>query len=262
MEAVDSGDDKAFEAAQKGWNVLDWTRIIGESGYAAPLWPKEYGGLSGEVWMQQIVREELEHYRLPTAGINILGIGLAGPTLIAHGTEEQKERYLRKILTGEEVWCQLFSEPGAGSDLAATGAKAVWTDGEWVVNGQKVWTSIAQMSKFGMLLARSDPDAPKHDGLVYFIWEGGKQRIQQPAALDDHDLDELGLTIGDPAPDDLVVGEEGSAFVMYPSDGPDSKLHLMDGDTLHELRIVATAEATVADLPDLEDLVVNRVRIR
>jgi hypothetical protein len=100
------------------------------------------------------------------------------------------------------------------------------------------------------------------DGLVYFIWEGGKQRIQQPAALDDHDLDELGLTIGDPAPDDLVVGEEGSAFVMYPSDGPDSKLHLMDGDTLHELRIVATAEATVADLPDLEDLVVHRVRIR
>ncbi len=169
MEAVDGGDDEAFAEARKDWNVMDWTRTIGESGYAAPLWPSEYGGLSGEVWMQQIIREELVHYRLPTYGVNILGIGLAGPTIIAHGTDEHKERYLRKILTGEEVWCQLFSEPGSGSDLASCAARAERSGDEWIVNGQKVWTSIAQFSRWGMLLARSDPERPKHEGLSYFI---------------------------------------------------------------------------------------------
>jgi alkylation response protein AidB-like acyl-CoA dehydrogenase len=119
--------------------------------------------------MQQVVREELARYRLPLFGINILGVGLAGPTIVEHGTDEQKQRYLRKILTSEEIWCQLFSEPGAGSDLAACGTRAVRMGDEWIVNGQKVWTSIAQFSHFGMLLARSDPDVPKHDGLTYFI---------------------------------------------------------------------------------------------
>ena len=169
MDAVDASDDDGYAKAREGWDVMRWTRIIGESGYAAPLWPEEYGGLSGEQWMQQIVREELGRYRLPTFGVNILGIGLAGPTIIAHGTEEQKERYLRKVLTAEEIWCQLFSEPGSGSDLASSGTRAVLSDGEWIVNGQKVWTSIAQLANFGMLLARSDPDVPKHDGLTYFI---------------------------------------------------------------------------------------------
>ena len=139
------------------------------SGYGAPLWPKEYGGLSGEPWQQNVVREELARYRLPTVGLNILGVGLAGPTLIAHGNEEQKKRYLQKILTSEEIWCQLFSEPGAGSDLATAGTRAVRSNGEFIVNGQKVWTSIAQLSQFGMLLARTDPDNTKHEGLSYFI---------------------------------------------------------------------------------------------
>jgi len=171
MEAVEAGDDDAFAAvrAESNWNFLGWARTIGESGYAAPLWPKEYGGRSGEVWMQQVVREELGRYRLPTVGINILGVGLAGPTIIEHGTEAQKERYVRKILTCEEIWCQLFSEPGAGSDLATLGTRAVRDGDEWIVNGQKVWTSIAQFAHFGMLLARTDPDVPKHEGMTYFI---------------------------------------------------------------------------------------------
>ena len=175
-EAIDAGDEEAFAAAKstaesKGWNVLSWMRTIGESGYGAPLWPKEYGGLSGAPWAQQLVREELRHYRLPLFGPNILGVGLAGPTIIAHGTEEQKSTFLRRILTGEDLWCQLFSEPGSGSDLASLGTRAVRDGDEWVINGQKVWTSIAQFSRYGMLLARSDPDVPKHEGLSYFILE-------------------------------------------------------------------------------------------
>ena len=142
---------------------------IGGCGYAAPLWPKEYGGLSAEPWTLQLVREELDRYRLPTVSANILGVGLAGPTIIAHGTDAQKERYLKRILTGEDIWCQLFSEPGAGSDLASLGTRACATATSGSINGQKVWTSIAQFARYGMLLARTDPDKPKHDGLTYFI---------------------------------------------------------------------------------------------
>ena len=168
-EALDSADDEAFEQARKGFNFLEWMVVIGRTGYAAPLWPKEYGGMSGEAWMQQIVREELSTHRLPIFGVNLLGVGLAGPTIIAHASEAQKARYLPKILSGEEIWCQLFSEPGSGSDLASLGTRAVKDGDEWVVNGQKVWTSIAQFSTFGMLLARTDPDVPKHEGLSYFV---------------------------------------------------------------------------------------------
>jgi alkylation response protein AidB-like acyl-CoA dehydrogenase len=176
VEASDADDETAYAEARRageaaGWNFLSWMRTIGESGYGAPLWPKEYGGMSGDPWAQQLVREELSRYRLPLFAPNILGVGLAGPTIIAHGTEAQKERYLRKILTGEEIWCQLFSEPGSGSDLASLTTRAARDGDEWVVNGQKVWTSIAQFSKFGMLLARTDPGVPKHDGLSYFILE-------------------------------------------------------------------------------------------
>ena len=171
MDAVDAGDDDTLERlkAESGFNPFTWQGTIGRSPYAAPLWPEEYGGLSGEVWMQTVIRSELVRYRLPTVSINLLGVGLAGPTLIAHGTEAQKERYLRKILSAEEIWCQLFSEPGSGSDLASLSTRAVRDGDEWVVNGQKVWTTIAQFAKFGMLLARSDPDVPKHEGLTYFI---------------------------------------------------------------------------------------------
>jgi alkylation response protein AidB-like acyl-CoA dehydrogenase len=173
MEAIDAGDEERFAVAlaaaeDDGHHFFSWMKTIGESGYAAPHWPREYGGLSGELWMLRIVREDLAHYRLPTFGPNILGIGLAGPTIVAHGTEEQKLRYLQPILSGE-IWCQLFSEPGAGSDLASLSTRAVYDGGEWVINGQKVWTTLAQVARYGMLLARTDPDLPKHAGLTYFV---------------------------------------------------------------------------------------------
>ncbi|HYA68668.1 MAG TPA: acyl-CoA dehydrogenase family protein, partial [Acidimicrobiales bacterium] len=170
-EAVDAGDDSRIERvkAAASFNPFGWTATIGRSPYAAPLWPKDYGGLSGETWMQQVIRSELVRHRLPTVSVNLLGVGLAGPTIIEHGSEEQKTRYLSKILTGEEIWCQLFSEPGSGSDLASLGTRAVRDGDEWVVNGQKVWTTLAHMAHFGMLLARTDPDVPKHEGLTYFI---------------------------------------------------------------------------------------------
>jgi alkylation response protein AidB-like acyl-CoA dehydrogenase len=171
MASLEADDDEAFERAHHGFDPFSWMRTIGASGYAAPLWPRKYGGLSGEGWMQQVVREELRRWRLPIFGINLLGVGLAGPTLITHASDKQKERWLAKILTGEEIWCQLFSEPGSGSDLASLATRAVRDGDEWVVNGQKVWTSIAQFAKWGMLAARTDPDVPKHEGLSYFAMD-------------------------------------------------------------------------------------------
>jgi alkylation response protein AidB-like acyl-CoA dehydrogenase len=188
MDLVDAGDDAALEKlrADSNFNPFVWQGTIGRSPYAAPLWPKEYGGLSGETWMQQVIRSELVRYRLPTVSINLLGVGLAGPTIIEHGTETQKERYLRKILSAEEIWCQLFSEPGSGSDLASLSTRAVRDGDEWVVNGQKVWTTIAQFAAFGMLLARSNPDVPKHEGLSYFIVDMKSPGVEvRPLAADD-----------------------------------------------------------------------------
>ena len=148
-------------------SVAEWWSRLADSGWAAPTWPEEwYGkGLSGDVAAS--ARSALSDSEAlgPPAG---LGIMLAGPTIIAHGTDEQKQRYLRPIASGEVAWCQLFSEPGAGSDLASIQTKAVRDGDEWVVNGQKVWTSGGQVADLGMLVARTNPDAPKHRGISYF----------------------------------------------------------------------------------------------
>ncbi|MCL4421708.1 MAG: acyl-CoA dehydrogenase family protein [Actinobacteria bacterium] len=170
VDAIEKGDDKAFESARgSGWDFMSWMGTIGRSGYAAPLWPKEYGGLSGQSWMVQVIREELASHRLPTFGINLLGVGLAGPTIIEHGTEEQRRRYLSKILTGEEIWWEAYPPHRSGSDLASLSTRAVKDGDQWVINGQKVWTTLAQLAQYGMLLTRTDPDVPKHEGLTYFI---------------------------------------------------------------------------------------------
>lgn len=161
-EPTEGGDEAGF-----AWR-RDWQRTLSEAGWVAPAWPAEYGGRGATLTESAIYFEEFGRARVPLPA-NVLGILLGGPTLMVWGTPEQKERYLPPILTGEEIWCQGFSEPGAGSDLASLQTKAVKDGDEWVVTGQKVWTSAAQWSKWCMLVTRTDGDAPKHKGLTYFL---------------------------------------------------------------------------------------------
>ena len=142
-------------------------RELAEAGYVVPHWPAPWG-LDADPIHQLIIDAELRAAGL-SRPLNPIGIGWAGPTLVHAGTEEQKERYLWPLLAGEEIWCQLFSEPGAGSDLAGLSTRAVQDGDEFVVNGQKIWTSLAHFSRFGILIARTDPDAPKHKGISYFV---------------------------------------------------------------------------------------------
>ena len=146
----------------------DWQRRLYQAGFVGMAWPKEYGGQGASQIEQAILNEELARVRAP-AMLNLTGVTLVGPTLIAHGTEEQKNRFLAKILSCEEIWCQLFSEPNAGSDLASLKTRAELDGDEFVVNGQKIWSTGAQHSDWGILLARTDPAAPKHRGISYLL---------------------------------------------------------------------------------------------
>jgi alkylation response protein AidB-like acyl-CoA dehydrogenase len=146
-----------------------WERTLADAGWAGISWPKEYGGRGATLMEQVIFHQEMARARAPMISVNFVGINLAGPTIMAHGSEEQKSRYLPKILRLEELWCQGFSEPNAGSDLAGLQTRAELRDGRFVVNGQKVWTSYAHAADWCLLLCRTDPDVPKHKGLSYLL---------------------------------------------------------------------------------------------
>jgi alkylation response protein AidB-like acyl-CoA dehydrogenase len=145
-----------------------WQRTLADAGWAGITWPEDAGGRGGPGWQQRIWNEEQARFDV-AVGVFAVGIGMAGPTIIAWGTEAQQARFLPAMLRGEEIWCQLFSEPGAGSDLAGLRTRAERDGDEWVINGQKVWTSGAHYSDWGLLLARSDRDVPKHRGITAFL---------------------------------------------------------------------------------------------
>jgi alkylation response protein AidB-like acyl-CoA dehydrogenase len=160
-QAASAGGAAAMEAYK------DWMRKLATKGWVAAAWPKEYGGAGMTIMQQFIFNEELAMARAPRPGG--IGITMAGPTIIVYGTEEQKKQHLSGMLSGEVTWCQGFSEPGSGSDLASLQTRAVRDGDDYVVNGQKIWTTGAQYSDRMILMARTDPEAPKHKGISYFL---------------------------------------------------------------------------------------------
>ncbi len=176
LAANDAGDPPEGEDAHYAWR-REFQRRLADGGWAAVHWPREYGGRGATLTQSAIFFEELGGAGAPLPA-NVLGLLLAGPTIMSWGTLEQKDRYLGPIVTAEEIWCQGFSEPDAGSDLAALKTRAVKRGDEWIVTGQKVWTSGAQYSKWCMLVARTDNEAAKHKGLTYFLMDMDQPEIQ------------------------------------------------------------------------------------
>lgn len=155
-------------SARRGWDT-DWQRRLFDAGYAGINWPKEFGGQGATPSQHLVFLEETTRARAPYVGVNFVGLLHAGPTIIAEGTEAQKTDHLSNILRGDEVWCQGFSEPQAGSDLASVRTKAVLDGDHYIVTGQKIWCSYGQIGDYGELLVRTDPDAPKHKGITWLM---------------------------------------------------------------------------------------------
>ena len=169
---AESVREEARAWLEENWNpdqgLVEWRNKLADSGWGAPHWPKEWHGRDLPVGMVPVVDEEFE--RIGAVSVAKMGIRtLAAATILTHGTDMHKEKFLRRILTGEDTWCQLFSEPGSGSDLAGATTRAELKGNKWVVNGQKVWTTSAHHADYGLLLARTDVDVPKHKGMTYFI---------------------------------------------------------------------------------------------
>jgi alkylation response protein AidB-like acyl-CoA dehydrogenase len=201
------GEDEAY-----AWR-RDWQRRLYDGGWAAPHWPAEYGGRGASLTESAIYFEELGRARVPLPA-NVLGLLLGGPTLMVWGSDEQKERFLPPILSAEEIWCQGFSEPDAGSDLASLKTRAVKDGGDWVVTGQKVWTSGAQYSKWCMLVARTDGEVAKHKGLTYFLMDMQQDAVQvRPLRQITGEAEFNELFIEEARiPDELVVGGVGNGW--------------------------------------------------
>ena len=168
VTAIEERDDARLAAAKEKVDYFEWIRRLGAAGFATPTWPREYSGLGLTSDQATIINAVLDRYQVYRS-FDFVGRMLAGPTILQWGTDAQKARYLSPLARGEEHWCQLFSEPGSGSDLAGLATRAVRDGDVWIVNGQKVWTSGAHMSHYGLLMTRTDPDETKHRGITYFI---------------------------------------------------------------------------------------------
>ena len=194
----------------------EWAKKLADRGWIAPAWPKEYGGAGMTVMEQFIFNQEMAAQGAPKGGNYGIGTGWAGPTIILYGTEEQKKKYLPPIVKGESIWCQGFSEPGAGSDLAALQTRAVRDGDDYVVNGQKIWTSGAHVAQYMILLARTDPDAPKHKGISYFIVDMKLPGIEVRPLVNmanNHDFNEVFFD-NVRVPKDNLLGEENRGWYV------------------------------------------------
>jgi len=232
MDLADAPDEAEFRARVRGWLAdalprlpwpeptdlgeklpfwRKWQRMLFDAGIAGLTWPKEYGGQGLDERMRAVFGEECDRAGAPER-LNIIGEDFCGPTIAHYGTTAQKERLLKPILTGEEIWCQLFSEPEAGSDLAGLRTRATKVDGGWLVNGQKIWTSRAQIAAHAILLARTggaDPDKRRHKGITFFLLPMDAEGVTvKPlrhmlgeAEFNEVFLDDVFV------PDDMVVGE-------------------------------------------------------
>src|SRR6266568_4622549 len=193
----------------------DWQGQLYDAGFVGMGWPKEYGGRAARPMEQAIVAEEMARADVPGA-INSLALGLLGPTLIVHGTPDQKQRYVQRMLTAEDIWCQLYSEPDSGSDLASLKTSAVRDGDHWVVNGQKVWTSLGPIADYGILLARSNPNVPKHQGISYFILDmhsSGVEVRPLPQITGSSEFAEIFFT-NVMLPAENIIGNEGQGWEL------------------------------------------------
>lgn len=185
-----------------------WQRKLYEDKWAGVHWPKEFGGRGATLIQEVIYQEELARVKAPPV-LNFMGINMVGPTLIQLGSADQKERYIDKILSGEEIWCQGFSEPNAGSDLAGIQTRAVERDGKWYITGQKVWTTFAHMADKCLILVRTDNSGKRHEGLTAFLIDMHQPGVEVRPIYqmnDDHDFNELFLQDAVAEPTDIVLG--------------------------------------------------------
>jgi alkylation response protein AidB-like acyl-CoA dehydrogenase len=215
VEGVRTGDAGKVHEARRQVDYNDWCARLGEAGWAMPTWPAEYGGAGLDPARARVVNDVLTAYRVPRS-FNVIGLGMAGPTILQWGSEEQKRRLLAPMAQHREIWCQLFSEPGAGSDVAGLATRAARDGDEWIVTGQKVWTTLAHMAKWGMLLARTDPDQPKHKGLTYFIVDMKAPGVEvRPLRqiTGDAEFNEVFFTEVR-IPDSMRVGPEGEGWAV------------------------------------------------
>jgi len=215
MEAIDAGDEDGFRAARASLDDGAFLRAIGEAGWAMPQWNVEHGGRGVTDAADLRAIDELKtRYRIPRS-FNILGFGLAAPTILQWGTDEQQRYFLPRMAAGD-WWCQLFSEPTNGSDVAGLATRAVRDGDEWIVTGQKVWTSGAQIAKWGMLIARTNPDQPKHKGITYFVCDMHSPGVEvRPLRqiTGDAEFNEVFLT-DVRIPDAWRIGPEGEGWAV------------------------------------------------
>jgi alkylation response protein AidB-like acyl-CoA dehydrogenase len=272
-----SAEDEAFRVHIRNWfaehpagslDSLDqkkaWQRTLYDAGFVGMGWPREYGGQDARPMEQAIVAEEMARGNVPGA-INSLGLGIVGPTLIAHGSEEQKQRHIRRILTAEDIWCQLYSEPDSGSDLASLRTSAVRDGDHWVVNGQKVWTSLGPIADFGVLLARTNPDVPKHKGISYFILDMHSPGVEvRPLKqiTGSSEFAEVFFT-NVSVPVDNIIGQEGQGWELAQTTlGFERGGNTLARVTRHRAnmqRLVETCEVLSRDgIPSLQDPLVRQ----